>query len=62
MHSITLGVSYHCCARYGQGTGPIHIDDLACSGSEYRLSDCRYDNDTLEDYHSKDWSVYCYIG
>ena len=54
--------TYDCCAQFGQGNGPIHIDDLACSGSEYRIINCRYDNDTSDCHHGEDWSVYCSIG
>ena len=27
-------------AFYGQGSGPIHLDDVGCSGSEVRLDSC----------------------
>ena len=59
------GVDYRCCSQFGQGVSPIHIYDLDCSGSEYRISSCQYNgNNTLdfEDYESDIWSVYCYIG
>ena len=59
---ITLDVRYKCCAWFGVGTGPIHIGNLACVGSEYRIRDCRNDNNTLEDSHNEDWGVYCYVG
>ena len=51
-----------CCAGFGQGTGPIHIDNLACSGSEYRLHNCQYGTDTSDESHDEDWSVYCNVG
>ena len=47
-------------ATHGQGTGPIWIDDLACSGSESHINDCRHrgwgNNDCI---HSQDASVQC---
>ena len=56
------GVVHYCCACFGGGVDPIHIDELACSGSEYRLSNCQYDIHTHEEHHSEDWSVYCNAG
>ena len=38
-------------AHFGAGGGPIYLDDVACSGSENRLTDC-----------SSSSTVYCYRG
>ena len=47
-------------AYYGQSSGPIWIDDVACSGSESHIYDCRHrgwgNNDCT---HSEDASVQC---
>ena len=45
---------------FGRGTGPIHMNRLRCSGSEYRLKDCYYENSTYSHYY--DWSVTCRNG
>ncbi|XP_062586300.1 deleted in malignant brain tumors 1 protein-like, partial [Saccostrea cucullata] len=34
-----ISVSY-CCARHGQGTGPIWLDDVQCIGNETDISEC----------------------
>ena len=42
--------------RFGIGTGPIHLDDLDCSGDETDLFKCPRRSDCL---HSEDASVVC---
>ena len=47
-------------ARYGQGTGPIWLDDVDCSGSETSLLLCPHS--WMDDYncgHHEDVSVQC---
>ena len=50
-------------AYYGQGSGPIWIDDVACSGSESHIYNCRHrgwgNNDGT---HSRDAGVQCSHG
>ena len=50
-------------ARYGQGTGQIWLDDVGCTGTEARLSDCRHRGIGIENCgHGKDASVICQPG
>ena len=48
-------------AFFGQGTGPIVLDDVRCAGTEDRLVDCPYDPSTVDCVHSEDASVRCQI-
>ena len=61
IHDIIVQ-TYGCCARFGEGSGPIHLTHVSCTGLEHRLTDCEYSNNTEDDSHSKDFSVFCYIG
>ena len=46
-------------AYYGQGTGPILLDDVSCTGTESRLISCTYDSNTADCSHSEDAGVRC---
>ena len=45
---------------YGQGTGPILMDDVACTGLEDGLINCTFDNNTGDCNHYYDAGVRCY--
>ena len=45
-------------ARFGQGSGDVLLDDLACTGRETSLFQCRH-NDIPDCSHSEDASVSC---
>ena len=38
---------------------PIHMDNLACFGTEEKLIDCAHDTDTIEDVHDNDVWIKC---
>ena len=46
-------------AQFGQGTGPISISELTCSGNEQSLLDCVYSNSTSDCIHNDDAGVQC---
>ena len=31
-----------CCAAFGQGSGPVHMSSVVCSGSEPNITNCSY--------------------
>ena len=47
-------------ATFGRGSGPIHYDDVACTGSEARLADCPHSGIGSHNCgHSEDAGVVC---
>ncbi|NXS14844.1 LOX3B oxidase, partial [Neodrepanis coruscans] len=47
-------------ARMGQGTGPIHLNEVQCQGTEKSLWSCPFRNITQEDCkHTEDAAVRC---
>lgn len=46
-------------AGFGQGTGPIFLDDVACRGTEANILTCPYDRVTTDCTHREDAGVRC---
>ena len=55
----TLGSIAHTGPYFGQGTIPILLDNVACTGTESRLTSCSYDSHTLDCSHRDDAGVTC---
>ena len=50
-------------AAFGQGNGPIFLDDVMCNGLESRLFDCTHRGIEVEDCnHNEDAGVTCVAG
>ena len=49
-------------AVFGEGSGPIYYDDVACNGTETHLADCPHLGIGFENCnHSEDAGVVCYV-
>lgn len=55
-------VSMNCALCFVSGLGPIHMNEVQCTGHERSLWNCRYKNITAEDCkHTEDASVRCNV-
>ena len=59
---LTTGATAHTGAYFGEGSGPIHLDFVQCSGSEYNLTECEIRNDHIRSNYSSDVGVKCQPG
>ena len=57
--SFLLGASAYSRAQFGQGAGPIVMDDVRCTNAERRLIDCPFKLNHNCD-HNEDAGVRCY--
>ena len=46
-------------AGFGLESGPIHLDNVACTGSELALVNCTHDSVTTDCSHIEDAGVHC---
>ena len=60
LYYLTDAIAVTNTIQFGEGTGPIFLDEVACSGSEARLEDCGSNEigDSNCD-HSEDAGVVC---
>ena len=56
--SVIKGVRAFSYAFFGAGSGPIHMDNVGCLGSEQVLINCSFTS-PLFDYHYEDAGVRC---
>ena len=49
-------------AYFGEGKGPVNLDLVECSGSEYNLTECDVQNTGSTTSHSLDVGVKCQPG
>jgi len=46
-------------AAFGQGTGPIFLNNVVCGTTQNRLTDCTFDMNTAGRTHADDAGVVC---
>ena len=56
------GATVYSNARYGSGTGPIVLSNVACTGTETSILDCPAGNVPASCTHSDDAALMCQRG
>ena len=56
---MSTGTTAYTNAYFGQGNGPIFMDEVSCGSSSTALLACSYDPITSEDNHGEDAGVRC---
>ena len=59
---IRIGAVPQSGAYFGEGSDPIHLDYVQCSGTEYDLMECKNANSTRKASHLEDVGVQCQPG
>ena len=59
--SVSLGEAVYG-AIFGQGVGPIHLDNVFCYGSESSIFQCDHSKDASLDFHFEDVGLRCFAG
>ena len=62
--SLFSGATGYSNAYFGEGEGPVNLDSVQCSGSEYNLTECEIGNSGTRTTHSRalDVGVKCQPG
>lgn len=56
----SLEFALHCPCVFS-GMGPVHMNEVECSGFEKSLTDCYFNNDALGCSHEEDAGVRCNV-
>jgi hypothetical protein len=59
IHNYIVMTGAQALTTYPAGSGPIYLDNVACSGSELTLAQCTYDSHTEDCQHVEDAGVRC---
>ena len=59
---MSTGARAYSNAFYGQGTGPIYLDNVGCTSAESRLVDCSHSGIGVHNCgHSEDAGIQCQV-
>ena len=53
-----------CCDAFGEGSGPVHLHNVSCTGSETNLTECEHLNNIaiMSNDHQQDVAIKCQQG